>query len=914
MFLALLLLAMAAPIGWVAASVPAERYVVLFNDDAVTVPYDGPLTGTTASFLQLASAHPQPAAEAAAGESDGIGDRRVDPDRVVRHVRDVASRNRVNTIEDVYSSAVGGFSARLTATQSAAIAADPSVASVVPDEEISIDGVDDVGLGGSIRTTSNPPDRVQPGIRRIGARTSTVTSLIAGGLKVNADVAVLDTGIQRDHPDLNVVGGYNCTGRDRNKWDDNEGHGTHVAGIVGALDNRIGVTGVAPGVRLWSVKVLDKNGHGFVSWLICGIDWVTAQRDRSNSSRPLIEVANMSLAFRLPGGNDAACGTVNHDAVHMAICRSVDKGTVYVAAAGNDSKNVRTVRPAAYDEVITVSAMADYDGRGGGKGVPSDSCPYWSPEPDDAFTSFSNYGPDVDLIAPGKCILSTYLRGRYAWMSGTSMATPHVAGAAVIYRTMFPKASPNQVRMALEAVGTLDWKTNTDPDKVHEKAVWIGAFRAVPDFSMDVSLSSGVVPPGATLPVDVSLLRVGGFNDALTVSLLNPPKGISATPIVTKGSTASLNVHVANGMRLGRYTVTVSAAAHGIQHSQTFTVVVRGSAPQASFTSPRSNLTIQSASTVSVAWKERSGGASITGRKLERQSAAIRTPGTCDGVSYSTEQTRSNASATTDHVRAGRCYRWVLTVTNSSGYRSTVYSGAVLVDTTAPAAPKVTAAGEVAARPNLNALGVDQTYVTKDGVVWVRGGTAGSVPIQVRATDPESGIARNVVNINGAGWRAAWIGVSGDGSLRLSYGSGASSAQLALSSVNGAGMRSPQATLTLMPDSSSPAAATWVSAPTGTTKHIRGSYFKLRWSSASDSGSGLAAQQVVARYRAPLTSSGTCTRNGFSADTGFRLASNASWASGLEAHSCYVWSIRTVDNVGNTSAYVVSGYVITDRR
>ena len=138
-----------------------------------------------------------------------------------------------------------------------------------------------------------------------------------------------------------------------------------MAGIVGALDNRFGVTGVAPGARLWSVKVLDRTGHGYLSWLICGIDWVSAQRDHG---RPLIEVANMSLSFSLPYANDAACGAPSHDVLHMAICRSVAAGTVFVVAAGNESHNARLDRPAAYDEVITVSAMADYDGRGGGRG------------------------------------------------------------------------------------------------------------------------------------------------------------------------------------------------------------------------------------------------------------------------------------------------------------------------------------------------------------------------------------------------------------------------------------------------------------------------------------------------------------------------------------------------------------------
>jgi hypothetical protein len=389
----------------------------------------------------------------------------------------------------------------------------------------------------------------------------------------------------------------------------------------------------------------------------------------------------MSLSFR--GRDDGACGNRNGDALHQAICRSVDRGIVYVVAAGNDSRDVAAFRPASYDEVITVSAMADYDGRGGGRSVPSDSCPYWSPEPDDAFTSFSNYGSDVDLIAPGKCILSTYLNSRYGWMSGTSMATPHVTGAAVVYRLKFPHSSPAQVRMALEAVGTHDWRTGTDPDRNHEPAVWIGQFRAAPDFSMATSVTSGIAQPGSNLPVKVSLSRIGGFDGPISVSLDDTSFGISATPVTTRANDARLTIRVSGDARPGRYPVTLRATASEVTHTQQITLIVRGGPPQASFSSPADGMTIQSASTVAVSWNLGRSEADLSGASLARQVAAIRTPGSCAGAIFSTETSRTVNFAVTDPVRSGLCYRWVLTVTDAAGQHSTVTSGSVLVDGTA---------------------------------------------------------------------------------------------------------------------------------------------------------------------------------------------------------------------------------------
>ena len=181
--------------------------------------------------------------------------------------------------------------------------------------------------------------------------------------RVDVDVAVIDTGVDLDHPDLNVnpAGAKNCTVFGLGSADDHNGHGSHVAGTIGALDNTTGVVGVAPGARIWPVKVLNAAGSGLNSDVICGIDYVAAHADE-------IEVANMSLGGG--GEDDGNCGATNDDAMHAAICETVAHGVTFVVAAGNDSADASTSTPAAYDEVITVSALADFNGQPGG-GAPS---------------------------------------------------------------------------------------------------------------------------------------------------------------------------------------------------------------------------------------------------------------------------------------------------------------------------------------------------------------------------------------------------------------------------------------------------------------------------------------------------------------------------------------------------------------
>ena len=375
--------------------------------------------------------------------------------------------------ERTFGKTIRGFSARLDAKQRKALKADPSVFAVVPDEVIQV----------ASQTTPT-------GVARVFTKSNTIAKINGVDERVDADVAIVDTGIQPSHPDLNVVGGYNCSTSNRAAWRDVQNHGTHVAGTVGAKDNTIGVVGVAPGARLWAVKILNDDGYGLLSWYVCGLDWILAQRDPADPSRPLIEAANMSVAKS--GDDDPDCGVSEKDVLHLAICRVVKGGITVVAAAGNDQMSAAKWVPAAYNEVITVSALADTDGKPGALG--GHRCYSWgSYDSDDTYANFSNYGSDVDIIAPGKCIWSTKPGSTYGYMSGTSMATPAVTGAAALYKASRPKATPAEVREALQYLGNLNWKTSTDPDSYHEKLLDVAKLGPLGTFTLGAP-SVGVVP------------------------------------------------------------------------------------------------------------------------------------------------------------------------------------------------------------------------------------------------------------------------------------------------------------------------------------------------------------------------------------------------------------------------------------
>ncbi len=398
--------------------------------------------------------------------------------------------------------------------------------------------------------------------------------------RVDADVAIVDTGIDASHPDLNVAGGYNCSTTNPAAWGDGNGHGTHVAGTAGAIDNGTGVVGVAPGVRLWAVRILNSSGNGLVSWYVCGLDWITAQRDPADPTLPLFEAVNMSVAKT--GKDDRNCGLTNGDLIHQAICRLVASGVTVVAAAGNNSFNAANLIPASYDEVITVSALADTDGIPGGLG--GSSCYSWgSYDKDDTFADFSNYGGDVDLIAPGKCIWSTLPGNRYGYISGTSMAAPHVTGAAALYKASRPLATPADVRTALRVAGTQDWNTATDPDGTHEPLLNVARLVAPGDWTVDATSPSGRLPArGATIQVPIQVIRGEGVVASVALSV-DAPSGFGATlsaPVVgPEATTAALAVVVPPSLATDSYTLRVHGTIGDVTRTVAVTIRVDGDVP-----------------------------------------------------------------------------------------------------------------------------------------------------------------------------------------------------------------------------------------------------------------------------------------------------------------------------------------------
>ena len=284
--------------------------------------------------------------------------------------------------------------------------------------------------------------------------------------RVDADVAIVDTGIAY-HPDLNVAGGYNCsTSGPTRPGATRTATGRTSPARSARIDNGFGRRRRRPGARVWGVKILNDDGYGLLSWYVCGLDWILAQRDPKDPSRPLFEAVNMSVTKdgsrrpqlrhhqqrHPPRGHLPGRGGRDHRR------RRGRQRHHYASQQHPGRATTRSSRSRPWP-----TRMARPGGLGGNR------CFSWGGyDKDDTFADFSNYGADVDIIAPGKCIWSTMPGPGYAYLSGTSMAAPAVTGAVALYKSSRPNATPAEVKEALRYLGNFNWKTRTDPDSIHE--------------------------------------------------------------------------------------------------------------------------------------------------------------------------------------------------------------------------------------------------------------------------------------------------------------------------------------------------------------------------------------------------------------------------------------------------------------
>lgn len=361
----------------------------------------------------------------------------------------------------IYRYAFSGFSADLPAASLVTARSRSSVRRIDPDGAVEIQGIVN-----QTRSVSPAAQQASTGYSRIGT-----TALTSPQDFSNIDVAILDTGVSR-HRDLNIAGGYSCVaagkvgknGKARllRPTSDINGHGTHVAGIVGAKDNDLDTIGIAPNASIWAVRVLEGYGTGKWSDVVCGLDWVARHADT-------IDVVNMSL-----GGSGRAGNTCRDSALRKAICKLVEDFNIpVVVAASNNHADASGYIPAAFPEATVVSAFADTNGL-----IQPASGAWCDGNQDDRFADISNYGEPVDIAAPGVCILSLWKHDGMATLTGTSMASPHVTGAIARYRSDHPDATSPEIDAWLQSgSGSRDQASPEgfigDPDEFPERVLYI---------------------------------------------------------------------------------------------------------------------------------------------------------------------------------------------------------------------------------------------------------------------------------------------------------------------------------------------------------------------------------------------------------------------------------------------------------
>ncbi|MBE1492011.1 S8 family peptidase [Plantactinospora soyae] len=428
-----------------------------------------------------------------------------------------------------YRHALRGFELAGDTGAARRIAADPSVAYVEQNHRVRISGT-------QTPTPSWGLDRID---RRPLALDNSYTYPTTGA---GVRVYILDTGIRFTHTTFGgrAVSGFDAI--DGGPASDCHGHGTHVAGTAGGT-----IHGVAKGVTLVGVRVLDCDGGGTTAQVVAGIDWVTGDHDPGERA-----VANMSLG-----------GPVS-TAMNTAVVNSIADGVSYAVAAGNDNVDACGSSPAAVPAAITVAAT------GGAQGGPGRS---------DARASFSSHGSCVDIFAPGVAITSSTITSDTSSESwdGTSMASPHVAGAAALVLAQNPSFTPLQVRDHLVNNGTTGLVTNPGTGSPNVLLYVADTRPPAHDFAISVAPAAGSVPPGGSVSTTVSTRITAGSAQTVTLGATGLPAGVTASfspAALPAGRSSVLTLRVAATTPPGVYPLTITGTSRYASRLVRYTLTV----------------------------------------------------------------------------------------------------------------------------------------------------------------------------------------------------------------------------------------------------------------------------------------------------------------------------------------------------
>ena len=429
------------------------------------------------------------------------------------------------SVGHTYQHAVLGFEVAMPRAAAERLAANPAVSYVQPNNIFTISGTQSP-------TPSWGLDRIDQ--RNLPLDNSYTYPTTASGVRAY----IIDTGVRFSHNDFGgrAVSGFDAV--DGGSADDCNGHGTHVAGTTGGSS-----FGVAKGVTLVGVRVLNCQGSGTTAQVVAGIDWVTGDHDPGE-----LAVANMSLG----GGIDTT--------LDNAVANSIADGVTYAVAAGNDSgANACNTSPARTPNAITVGSTTTTDAR----------------------SSFSNIGTCLDIFAPGSGITSAWNTSDTATntISGTSMATPHVTGAAALVLAQHTSFTPQQVRDFLVTNATSGVISNPGTGSPNRLLFVVNDGTPTNDFSISVSPTSGSVTAGGSVSATVGTTTTSGSSQTVGLSASGLPSGASASfspSSVTSGGSSTMTIITSGSTPSGTYPITITGSGTSATHATTYSLTVSG--------------------------------------------------------------------------------------------------------------------------------------------------------------------------------------------------------------------------------------------------------------------------------------------------------------------------------------------------